>query len=173
MSDNEKINDSVNDNAYLNESIGREDAPTEVFETERVSFRETMVNEPVPTVAAPNTAAPQTQAKVDKPVSRKMGLASFVISIVGASVALLALILAVVALVGGPGGHRDGGRGSHGMGSGSSSPTELGDIGSRSEGRGMGSIPDIDVREQVDSPSGRAPGVNSERATQQSGTDRA
>lgn len=205
MSDNKKINDSGNDNANLNDSVGREDVPTEVFETERVSFRETFAEEQVPAGAttaqrgtapqgaAPTQAAtpapapthpvaPQTVAtKADKPVSRKMGIASFVISIVGASVAFLALILAIVALAAGPGGHRDGGRGSFDMGSGNSSTTERGSMGSRLDSRSSGSSTENGMRDQnhthsdgtTGSRGGRTTDDTTDGTTAQSGTDKA
>lgn len=53
--------------------------------------------------STPGVADPQEQ-----PVSRKMGIASFVIAIAGASVAFLALILAIAGLVSGGHDGRDG-----------------------------------------------------------------
>ena len=48
------------------------------------------------------------QVRPEQPVSRKMGIASFVIAIAGASVAFLALILAIAGLVSGGHDGRDG-----------------------------------------------------------------
>lgn len=53
--------------------------------------------------STPGVADPQEQ-----PVSRRMGIASFVIAIAGASVAFLALILAIAGLVSGGHDGRDG-----------------------------------------------------------------
>ena len=53
--------------------------------------------------STPGVADPQ-----ERPVSRKMGIASFVIAIAGASVAFLALILAIAGLVSGGHDGRDG-----------------------------------------------------------------
>ena len=67
---------------------------------------------PVPAVtqdAAGVDAPGSAPARPEQPVSRKMGIASFVISIAGASVAFLALILAIAGLVSGG----NDGRGGH------------------------------------------------------------
>ena len=48
------------------------------------------------------------QVRPEQPVSRKMGIASFVIAIAGASVAFLALIIAIAGLVSGGHDGRDG-----------------------------------------------------------------
>ena len=53
--------------------------------------------------STPGVADPQ-----ERPVSRRMGIASFVIAIAGASVAFLALILAIAGLVSGGHDGRDG-----------------------------------------------------------------
>ena len=55
------------------------------------------------TQSTPGVADPQ-----ERPVSRRMGIASFVIAIAGASVAFLALILAIAGLVSGGHDGRDG-----------------------------------------------------------------
>ena len=63
-------------------------------------------------VADPQAAALESpvsaQVRPEQPVSRKMGIASFVIAIAGASVAFLALILAIAGLVSGGHDGRDG-----------------------------------------------------------------
>ena len=66
---------------------------------------------PVPAVtqdAAGVDAPGSAPARSEQPVSRKMGIASFVIAIAGASVAFLALILAIAGLVSGGHDGRDG-----------------------------------------------------------------
>lgn len=58
--------------------------------------------------AASSESPVSAQVRPEQPVSRKMGIASFVIAIAGASVAFLALILAIAGLVSGGHDGRDG-----------------------------------------------------------------
>ena len=113
MNDSEKnqVSNPNDDTAVLGG-----DTPTETFAapiTPGAPDPHAPASQSTPGVADPQAAALESpvsaQVRPEQPVSRKMGIASFVISIAGASVAFLALILAIAGLVSGG----NDGRGGH------------------------------------------------------------
>ena len=91
------------------------DTPTETFVapiTPGAEDPHAPASQSTPGVADSKAAALESpvsaQVRPEQPVSRKMGIASFVIAIAGASVAFLALILAIAGLVSGGHDGRDG-----------------------------------------------------------------
>ena len=112
MNNNEKnqVSNPNDDTAVLGG-----DTPTETFVAPIVpgaADPHAPASQSTPGVADSKAAALESpvsaQVRPEQPVSRRMGIASFVIAIAGASVAFLALILAIAGL--GSGGHdgRDG-----------------------------------------------------------------
>ena len=107
MNNNEKnqVSNPNDDTAVLGG-----DTPTETFVapiTPGAEDPHAPASQSTPGVADSKAAALESpvsaQVRPEQPVSRKMGIASFVIAIAGASVAFLALILAIAGLV--SGGH--------------------------------------------------------------------
>ena len=107
MNNNEKnqVSNPNDDTAVLGG-----DTPTETFAapiTPGAEDPHAPASQSTPGVADSKAAALESpvsaQVRPEQPVSRKMGIASFVIAIAGASVAFLALILAIAGLV--SGGH--------------------------------------------------------------------
>ena len=91
------------------------DTPTETFVapiTPGAEDPHAPASQSTPGVADSKAAALESpvsaQVRPEQPVSRRMGIASFVIAIAGASVAFLALILAIAGLVSGGHDGRDG-----------------------------------------------------------------
>lgn len=112
MNDSEKnqVSNPNDDTAVLGG-----DTPTETFVapiTPGAPDPHAPASQSTPGVADPQAAALESpvsaQVRPEQPVSRKMGIASFVIAIAGASVAFLALILAIAGLVSGGHDGRDG-----------------------------------------------------------------
>ncbi|WP_182141236.1 MULTISPECIES: hypothetical protein [unclassified Schaalia] len=112
MNDSEKnqVSNPNDDTAVLGG-----DTPTETFAapiTPGAPDPHAPASQSTPGVADPQAAALESpvsaQVRPEQPVSRKMGIASFVIAIAGASVAFLALILAIAGLVSGGHDGRDG-----------------------------------------------------------------
>lgn len=112
MNNNEKnqVSNPNDDTAVLGG-----DTPTETFVAPIVpgaADPHAPASQSTPGVADPQAAALESpvsaQVRPEQPVSRKMGIASFVIAIAGASVAFLALILAIAGLVSGGHDGRDG-----------------------------------------------------------------
>ena len=112
MNNNEKnqVSNPNDDTAVLGG-----DTPTETFAapiTPGVENPHAPASQSTPGVADSKAAALESpvsaQVRPEQPVSRKMGIASFVIAIAGASVAFLALILAIAGLVSGGHDGRDG-----------------------------------------------------------------
>lgn len=112
MNNNEKnqVSNPNDDTAVLGG-----DTPTETFVapiTPGAPDPHAPASQSTPGVADPQAAALESpvsaQVRPEQPVSRKMGIASFVIAIAGASVAFLALILAIAGLVSGGHDGRDG-----------------------------------------------------------------
>ena len=112
MNNNEKnqVSNPNDDTAVLGG-----DTPTETFAapiTPGAPDPHAPASQSTPGVADPQAAALESpvsaQVRPEQPVSRKMGIASFVIAIAGASVAFLALILAIAGLVSGGHDGRDG-----------------------------------------------------------------
>ena len=112
MNNNEKnqVSNPNDDTAVLGG-----DTPTETFVapiTPAAEDPHAPASQSTPGVADSKAAALESPvsapARPEQPVSRKMGIASFVIAIAGASVAFLALILAIAGLVSGGHDGRDG-----------------------------------------------------------------
>ena len=112
MNNNEKnqVSNPNDDTAVLGG-----DTPTETFVapiTPGAEDPHAPASQSTPGVADSKAAALESpvsaQVCPEQPVSRKMGIASFVIAIAGASVAFLALILAIAGLVSGGHDGRDG-----------------------------------------------------------------
>ena len=112
MNDSEKnqVSNPNDDTAVLGG-----DTPTETFVapiTPGAENPHAPASQSTPGVADSKAAALESpvsaQVRPEQPVSRKMGIASFVIAIAGASVAFLALILAIAGLVSGGHDGRDG-----------------------------------------------------------------
>lgn len=112
MNDSEKnqVSNPNDDTAVLGG-----DTPTETFAapiTPGAPDPHAPASQSTPGVADSKAAALESpvsaQVRPEQPVSRKMGIASFVIAIAGASVAFLALILAIAGLVSGGHDGRDG-----------------------------------------------------------------
>ena len=112
MNNNEKnqVSNPNDDTAVLGG-----DTPTETFAapiTPGAENPHAPASQSTPGVADSKAAALESpvsaQVRPEQPVSRKMGIASFVIAIAGASVAFLALILAIAGLVSGGHDGRDG-----------------------------------------------------------------
>lgn len=112
MNNNEKnqVSNPNDDTAVLGG-----DTPTETFVapiTPGAEDPHAPASQSTPGVADSKAAALESpvsaQVRPEQPVSRKMGIASFVIAIAGASVAFLALILAIAGLVSGGHDGRDG-----------------------------------------------------------------
>lgn len=112
MNNNEKnqVSNPNDDTAVLGG-----DTPTETFAapiTPGAEDPHAPASQSTPGVADSKAAALESpvsaQVRPEQPVSRKMGIASFVIAIAGASVAFLALILAIAGLVSGGHDGRDG-----------------------------------------------------------------
>ena len=112
MNNNEKnqVSNPNDDTAVLGG-----DTPTETFAapiTPGVENPHAPASQSTPGVADSKAAALESpvsaQVRPEQPVSRRMGIASFVIAIAGASVAFLALILAIAGLVSGGHDGRDG-----------------------------------------------------------------
>ncbi len=112
MNNNEKnqVSNPNDDTAVLGG-----DTPTETFVapiTPGAPDPHAPASQSTPGVADSKAAALESpvsaQVRPEQPVSRKMGIASFVIAIAGASVAFLALILAIAGLVSGGHDGRDG-----------------------------------------------------------------
>ena len=112
MNDSEKnqVSNPNDDTAVLGG-----DTPTETFAapiTPGAPDPHAPASQSTPGVADPQAAALESpvsaQVRPEQPVSRRMGIASFVIAIAGASVAFLALILAIAGLVSGGHDGRDG-----------------------------------------------------------------
>ena len=112
MNNNEKnqVSNPNDDTAVLGG-----DTPTETFVapiTPGAENPHAPASQSTPGVADSKAAALESpvsaQVRPEQPVSRKMGIASFVIAIAGASVAFLALILAIAGLVSGGHDGRDG-----------------------------------------------------------------
>ena len=112
MNNNEKnqVSNPNDDTAVLGG-----DTPTETFAapiTPGAPDPHAPASQSTPGVADSKAAALESpvsaQVRPEQPVSRKMGIASFVIAIAGASVAFLALILAIAGLVSGGHDGRDG-----------------------------------------------------------------
>ena len=112
MNNNEKnqVSNPNDDTAVLGG-----DTPTETFVapiTPGAEVPHAPASQSTPGVADSKAAALESpvsaQVRPEQPVSRKMGIASFVIAIAGASVAFLALILAIAGLVSGGHDGRDG-----------------------------------------------------------------
>ena len=112
MNNNEKnqVSNPNDDTAVLGG-----DTPTETFVapiTPGAEDPHAPASQSTPGVADPQAAALESpvsaQVRPEQPVSRRMGIASFVIAIAGASVAFLALILAIAGLVSGGHDGRDG-----------------------------------------------------------------
>ena len=112
MNDSEKnqVSNPNDDTAVLGG-----DTPTETFVapiTPGAEDPHAPASQSTPGVADSKAAALESpvsaQVRPEQPVSRKMGIASFVIAIAGASVAFLALILAIAGLVSGGHDGRDG-----------------------------------------------------------------
>ena len=112
MNNNEKnqVSNPNDDTAVLGG-----DTPTETFVAPIVpgaADPHAPASQSTPGVADSKAAALESpvsaQVRPEQPVSRKMGIASFVIAIAGASVAFLALILAIAGLVSGGHDGRDG-----------------------------------------------------------------
>ena len=112
MNNNEKnqVSNPNDDTAVLGG-----DTPTETFVapiTPGAPGPHAPASQSTPGVADSKAAALESpvsaQVRPEQPVSRKMGIASFVIAIAGASVAFLALILAIAGLVSGGHDGRDG-----------------------------------------------------------------
>lgn len=112
MNDSEKnqVSNPNDDTAVLGG-----DTPTETFVapiTPGAPDPHAPASQSTPGVADSKAAALESpvsaQVRPEQPVSRKMGIASFVIAIAGASVAFLALILAIAGLVSGGHDGRDG-----------------------------------------------------------------
>lgn len=112
MNNNEKnqVSNPNDDTAVLGG-----DTPTETFVAPIVpgaADPHAPASQSTPGVADPQAAALESpvsaQVRPEQPVSRRMGIASFVIAIAGASVAFLALILAIAGLVSGGHDGRDG-----------------------------------------------------------------
>lgn len=112
MNNNEKnqVSNPNDDTAVLGG-----DTPTETFVapiTPGAPDPHAPASQSTPGVADPQAAALESpvsaQVRPEQPVSRRMGIASFVIAIAGASVAFLALILAIAGLVSGGHDGRDG-----------------------------------------------------------------
>ena len=112
MNNNEKnqVSNPNDDTAVLGG-----DTPTETFAapiTPGAEDPHAPASQSTPGVADSKAAALESPVSApvrpEQPVSRKMGIASFVIAIAGASVAFLALILAIAGLVSGGHDGRDG-----------------------------------------------------------------
>lgn len=112
MNNNEKnqVSNPNDDTAVLGG-----DTPTETFVapiTPGAEDPHAPASQSTPGVADSKAAALESpvsaQVRPEQPVSRRMGIASFVIAIAGASVAFLALILAIAGLVSGGHDGRDG-----------------------------------------------------------------
>ena len=112
MNNNEKnqVSNPNDDTAVLGG-----DTPTETFAapiTPGAEDPHAPASQSTPGVADSKAAALESpvsaQVRPEQPVSRRMGIASFVIAIAGASVAFLALILAIAGLVSGGHDGRDG-----------------------------------------------------------------
>ena len=112
MNNNEKnqVSNPNDDTAVLGG-----DTPTETFVapiTPGAPDPHAPASQSTPGVADSKAAALESPVSApvrpEQPVSRKMGIASFVIAIAGASVAFLALILAIAGLVSGGHDGRDG-----------------------------------------------------------------
>ena len=112
MNDSEKnqVSNPNDDTAVLGG-----DTPTETFAapiTPGAEDPHAPASQSTPGVADSKAAALESPVSApvrpEQPVSRKMGIASFVIAIAGASVAFLALILAIAGLVSGGHDGRDG-----------------------------------------------------------------
>ncbi len=124
--ENAENTDSAKDTADTAVLDANGDQVTEVIETVQADWSETQTQgSAIPastgspsSTPSTSTAAPRSQVPVAAgggTVSRKMGIASFVIAIAGSAVALLALILAIIGLVGGPSRHSGGDQGPRGL----------------------------------------------------------
>ena len=128
------------------------DTPTETFVAPIVpgaADPHAPASQSTPGVADPQAAALESpvsaQVRPEQPVSRKMGIASFVIAIAGASVAFLALILAIAGLVSGGHDGRDGRGGRAGW----SSDTTISQFEERETGGARGGRERIEMSEET------------------------
>lgn len=149
MNNNEKnqVSNPNDDTAVLGG-----DTPTETFVAPIVpgaADPHAPASQSTPGVADPQAAALESpvsaQVRPEQPVSRKMGIASFVIAIAGASVAFLALILAIAGLVSGGHDGRDGRGGRAGW----SSDTTISQFEERETGGARGGRERIEMSEET------------------------
>ena len=149
MNNNEKnqVSNPNDDTAVLGG-----DTPTETFAapiTPGAEDPHAPASQSTPGVADSKAAALESpvsaQVRPEQPVSRKMGIASFVIAIAGASVAFLALILAIAGLVSGGHDGRDGRGGRAGW----SSDTTISQFEERETGGARGGRERIEMSEET------------------------
>ena len=149
MNNNEKnqVSNPNDDTAVLGG-----DTPTETFAAPIPPGAEdphAPASQSTPGVADSKAAALESpvsaQVRPEQPVSRKMGIASFVIAIAGASVAFLALILAIAGLVSGGHDGRDGRGGRAGW----SSDTTISQFEERETGGARGGRERIEMSEET------------------------
>ena len=149
MNNNEKnqVSNPNDDTAVLGG-----DTPTETFVapiTPGAPDPHAPASQSTPGVADSKAAALESpvsaQVRPEQPVSRKMGIASFVIAIAGASVAFLALILAIAGLVSGGHDGRDGRGGRAGW----SSDTTISQFEERETGGARGGRERIEMSEET------------------------
>ena len=149
MNNNEKnqVSNPNDDTAVLGG-----DTPTETFVapiTPGAEDPHAPASQSTPGVADSKAAALESpvsaQVRPEQPVSRKMGIASFVIAIAGASVAFLALILAIAGLVSGGHDGRDGRGGRAGW----SSDTTISQFEERETGGARGGRERIEMSEET------------------------
>ena len=149
------------------------DTPTETFVapiTPGAEDPHAPASQSTPGVADSKAAALESPVSApvrpEQPVSRKMGIASFVIAIAGASVAFLALILAIAGLVSGGHDGRDGRGGRADW----SSDTTISQFEERETGGARGARERIEMSEEtVTREGGRGDrGMRSERLLEES-----
>ena len=173
MNNNEKnqVSNPNDDTAVLGG-----DTPTETFVapiTPGAEDPHAPASQSTPGVADSKAAALESpvsaQVRPEQPVSRKMGIASFVIAIAGASVAFLALILAIAGLVSGGHDGRDGRGGRADW----SSDTTISQFEERETGGARGGRERIEMSEETFTREGGRGnrGMRSERLLEESGVE--